>query len=294
VRPKSRLSRLEGIEAEVVEGDILDPRSLAHALSGCRAVVHLASPSAWRDIASPLLSEVVEGGPENLLSVARDHPDLRAVYVSSVAAVNGSDRPVVFHEESPFTLSDGSLAYAHAKRAAEALCRDAARSGVDVVIVNPAETYGPGDLDLLTAGALVDFATGSVVLVTEGGTSITHVDDVATGITGALDSGRTGERYILGGENLTVRALAELTLEILDRSSRIVPLPRAPLKAWARAAVAYGVPFPVEPRMIPYATRYWFTDSARARKELGYRPRPAREVLTPTLAWLRETGRLPA
>lgn len=294
VRPRSRTARLDGVEFEPVEGDICDPASLGPALEGCRAVVHLASPSAWNQIDSPELGAVVEGGTRNLLRAAQEHPGLRVLYVSSVAAVNGSDRPEVFDEASAFTLKDPTLGYAFAKRAAEELCRTASSGGLDVVVVNPAETYGPGDLDLLTAGSLVDFAAGPLVVVTDGGTSVAHVDDVAAGIVAALESGRSGERYILGGDNLTVPQLAALTLDLLGKRARIVSVPRSLLRWSGRVALRWGLGFPVEPRVIPYATRYWYVDSSKARRELGYRSRPAREVLAPTLDWLRTQGKIAA
>ena len=292
VRPGSRTERLDGVEFEAAPGDICDRGSLGPAVAGCRAVVHLASPSAWSDIDSPRLEAVVEDGTRNLLAAARDAGGPRVVYVSSLVAVDGTAEPVVLDEDSPFTLADPALRYVHAKRAAEAACAAAVAGGLDVVVVNPGETYGPGDLDMLTAGTLVDFAEGPVALVCAGGTSVVHVDDVAAGIAGALEAGKAGERYILGGDNVTVRQLAELTLELLGRPVRVVTIPRGLLRCLGRVALRFGLPIPLEPRVIPYATRYWFCDSAKARRELGYSARPAQEVLEPTLGWLREVGRL--
>lgn len=290
VRPGStNTARLQGLDWERVEGDITDAAAVARAVQGCRAVVHLASPTAWRDIDSPALESTVAAGTANVLDAAKD---LRVVYVSSVVAVDGSEAPQVFDEQSPFTLTDPALRYAHAKHGAEKLCREAAARGVDVVVVNPAETYGPGDTGLITAGSLKDFANSAPVMICTGGTSVVHVDDVAAGVVAALERGRAGERYILGGDNLTVRALAELTLELLGRKASILTVPNGLLRWIGRAALALNVPLPLEPRVIPYATRYWFVDSAKARRELGVSFRPAREVLAPTLAWLREAGHI--
>src|SRR5205085_8189286 len=105
--------------------------------------------------------------------------------------------------------------YSVMKRRAEALCAEFAQRGLHVVIVNPAEVYGPRDTSLITACNLVDFAKSSPVLVCHGGTGVVHVDDVAAGIVAALQVGRSGARYILTGDNLTIRALAELTLELV-------------------------------------------------------------------------------
>jgi dihydroflavonol-4-reductase len=143
---------------------------------------------------------------------------------------------------------------------------------------------------MITAGNLVDFARSSPVLVCRGGTSVVHVDDVAAGIVAALERGVPGRRYILGGDNLTVRQLAELTLQLLGRSAAILTLPNLLIRPVARAALAAGVPLPFNPRVIPYATRFWFVDAGRATRELGVGFRSAREALAPTLAWLQKEG----
>lgn len=293
VRPGStNTARLAGLDWERADGDITDAAAVARAAIGCRAIVHLASPTAWKDIDSPSLETTVRAGTRNVLDAARSAGQ-RVVFVSSVVAVNGADEPVVFDETSPFTLTDPSLRYAHAKHAAEEQCRAAARGGADVVIVNPAETYGPEDTGLITAGSLKDIALSTPVMICTGGTSIVHVDDVAAGVVAALERGRAGERYVLGGDNLTVRQLAELTLELLGRRATVVTVPNGFLRWLGRTALRLGVPLPLEPRVIPYATKYWFVDNAKARTELGCTFRPAREVLAPTLAWLRRAGHVP-
>jgi dihydroflavonol-4-reductase len=158
------------------------------------------------------------------------------------------------------------------------------------MIVNPGEVYGPNDVERITAGNLIDFAKSAPVLVCDGGTAIVHVEDVAAGIIAALDRGRAGERYVLAGESLSVRALAELTLEILGQKKRIVQAPNAIVRALAWLGRNLKLPLPFNPHVIPYATLYWFVSGAKAERELGVRFRPAREVLTPTVNWLRESG----
>jgi dihydroflavonol-4-reductase len=295
LRPSTDRARLEGLPIEARAGDVRDAAAVERAFAGCDAVVHLASLSAWNLIDSPLMEEVVQGGTRNVLGAVRaggagrNSAWPRVVFVSSAAAVSGSENPKVFDESTPFELERARLSYCVHKRAAERLCRE---SGLPVVIVNPGEVYGPGDTGLVTAGNLVDFANGRPVLVCAGGTSVAHVDDVAAGIKQALYRGRPGQRYLLGGDNLTVRQLAALTLSLLGRRRRILTLPRRPLRALARAALRLGLPLPFNPRVIPYATRYWYVDATKARRELGVAFRGAHEVLGPTLAWLRRTGRI--
>src|SRR6185295_12319954 len=95
---------------------------------------------------------------------------------------------------------------------------------------------------------------------------------------------------ILGGENVTIRQLASLCLELLNRKSKIVPLPRKLIRTVSRIALRLRIPLPYEPRVVPYATRYWFVDNSKAQRELGVRFRDARETLAPTIAWLEEAG----
>jgi dihydroflavonol-4-reductase len=199
----------------------------------------------------------------------------------------------VFDERTPFAVPAGSLAYAHAKHRAELIAAAAVAARTDVVIVNPAEVYGPGDTTLATAGNLIDFATSTPVLVCRGGTGVVHVDDVAAGIVAALERGRTGERYILSGENLTIRQLAELVVRLLGRRVSIIAIPNGPVRALSRLAIRWKLHVPYNPHVVPYATRFWFVDASKARRELGAVFRPAAETIRSTLEWLIESGRLP-
>jgi dihydroflavonol-4-reductase len=292
VRPTSDCSRLAGLAWERAAGDVCQAASVRRAMAGCDAVIHLACISSWDQIDSPRMHEVTETGTRNVLDAAAENGGLRTVFVSSMVAVNGSTSPLPFDENARWDLAGQRLVYADAKRAAEALCRQAARSGLPVVVVNPAEVHGPNDTALVTAGNLVDFWKSRPVFVCAGGTSVVHVEDVADGIVRALERGASGERYILGGENLTLRELAGLTLDILGERRRIVTLPRWLIRSVARAGLCCRLPLPFNPRIIPYATRYWFADAGKARRELGATFRPARETLTSTLAWLKAAGHI--
>jgi dihydroflavonol-4-reductase len=295
LRATSKTDRLAGLAYERVEGDVRDADAVREALAGCDAVIHLASLSNWSDMDSPLMSEVVVGGTRNLLEAARAmEPRPRVVFVSSAMAVNGSDRPSTFDESAPWSVPDAKLSYCRAKRAAEAVCLEAHGEGVPVVIVNPGEVYGPNDNELITAGNLVDWAKSKPVLVCAGGTAVAHVDDVALAIVRALEKGRSGERYILGGDNLSVRQLAELCLDLLGQKKSIVQIPNTLLRGITRVATALRVPLPYNPHVVPYATKYWFMDSSKARRELGVEFRSARDTLAPTLEWLKESGRIQA
>jgi len=262
-------------------------------LAGCDGAIHLAGLSAWDQIDSPEMKRVTEEGTRNLLEAALAQAVGKVVFVSSAAAINGSDRPKTFDEHSTFELSHSRLSYARHKHEAEKICGEYVVRGLPVVIVNPTEVYGPNDTALITAGNLVDFAKSSPVLICSGGTSVAYVEDVALGIVRALERGAAGERYILGGENLHIRELAALTLELLGKKAPIVTLPNFVIRPLARLALLLKLPVPFNPRVIPYATRYWFMDNRKAVSELGVTFRTARECLRPTIQWLQEQGLIP-
>jgi dihydroflavonol-4-reductase len=294
LRASSDTSRIDGLRWDRAAGDVCDPASVRDAMRGCDATIHLAAPGGWDHDDQAAVLDVIEGGTRNVLSAAESHTGHRVLFVSSTAAIACSSAPVIFDENSKFDIPDESLTYAHAKHRAEIEAAAAFRRGVDVVTVNPGEVYGPGDTALGTAGNLIDFAKSTPVLVCDGGTSVVHVDDVASGILAAVAGGRAGERYILGGENVTIRALAELVIELTGRRTGVVRVPNGPVRVVARAAARLRIPVPFNPHVVPYATRYWFTSSDKARRELGVSFRGARETIADTLAWLVATGRLGA
>ncbi len=294
LRSNSRTDRIDRLPFDRALGDVRDAESVRVAMAGCDCTVHLAAPSSWEDDASPSVGHIIEGGTRNVLDAASALPDHRVVFVSSTAAINASDTPQIFDERTDFAITDGSLYYAHAKHRAELAAGDAFSCGVPVIVVNPAEVYGPGDTSLVTAGNLIDFAKSNPVLVCRGGTGIVHVEDVAAGIVAALERGRPGERYILGGENVTIRQLAELCVELLGRRAKIVTIPNGLVRAVSHVGMRLRLPLPYNPYVVPYATRYWFVDSTKAERELGVTFRRARDTIQSTLAWLSETGLLPS
>ena len=260
-------------------------------MAGCDGVIHLASVSNWDDIHSPLMSEVLINGSQKVLKAAQRAGNLRMVYVSSAAAINGTTEPQLQDEKSAFTLTNRKeYAYAFAKHEVEQHCQQAVAAGLPVVIVNPTEVYGPHDRDLITAGNLLDFAKSNPVLVPHGGTSVVHVDDVAAGIIAALQKGRVGERYILGGDNLMLKELATLTLELLGQHKKIITLPNRLISGLAKVGSTLHLPLPFNPAVIPYAVRYWLMDNSKAQLELGVTFRSAHKTLIPTLRWLQEDG----
>ena len=292
LREASRTHRIDAVPFERAPGDVRDAASLRAGVAGCDAVIHLASISSWDQIRSPAMREVVLEGTANVLDAARDAGKLRTVFVSSAAAVNGSVEPKIHDERSPFEVDGKTLIYAGLKHEAEKLCADAAAFGLPVVTVNPCEVYGPEDDDLITASYLVEAIRDWPVIAVTGGTAVAHVDDVAAGICAALEQGRPGERYILAGENLTVRAILELALEAAGARKTVLQVPNALAKAAIGALDALRLPTPVKPDLLAYGCLHWWMDASKARAELGWDPRPAKQTIAETVAWLRAAGRI--
>jgi dihydroflavonol-4-reductase len=293
VRPRAKTDRIAGLDVEKVLGDVRDIEAVRQAVADQSAVIHLASPSSWDVIDSPETCEIVSRGTDNVLTSARLAGACRVVFTSSIVAVGCTDGHSVVDESTPYTLGAVKrLRHSHQKHQMEELCRRAVADGLDVVIVNPAEVYGPNDTGLVTAGNLVDFAKSSPIFVPRGGTSVVHVDDVAAGIVAAMERGQRGQRYILGGENLTLQQLAQLLVSVAGLRTRVITIPNLAFITATRAATLLRLPLPYNPDVVPYATRYWFVDNSKARRELGIAFRPARETLDSTVAWLKQTGRI--
>jgi len=293
VRRTSRLDRIAHLGCDLVVGDLLDFSSLQAAVKGCNVVIHLAGIAKWNLIHSPLMFDVVAGGTLNVLKAAVGSGIERMVYVSSTAALAGTPTPAQQNEDSPSPLRLERYPYARAKHRAEEFCREYS-DRISVTIVNPGEVYGPNDIELVTAGNLIDFARSNPVAVCNGGTSVVYVDDVAGGIIAALEKGRNRERYILAGENITIRHLAELTNELLSLKKNFITLPTLAIRATSWVGRKLHVPLPFNPEVIPYATLYWFTDNRKAVRELDVRFRDAESTLQPTLEWCMHTGRISA
>lgn len=293
VRSTTNLRRLQGLDIQTFVGDITQIQTLHEGMRGCAGVIHLAGLSNWKDITSPAMPDVVINGSLNVFEAAKESGNIKIVYVSSATAIDGKDQPVILNETASMTMPRNKhFAYAHAKKEVEIHAISRVKEGQHITIVSPAEVYGPFDFDRITCGNLIDFATTKTVLVPGGGTSIVHVEDVASGIVAAFEKGRNGERYILGSDNVNVHELASLTLEILGMRKPIQRMPNYLLLKMAWLSKVSGINFGFEPEVIPYAVKYFFFDNSKARTELGVTFRGKREILDDTLRWVREEGML--
>lgn len=295
LRPKSDTSRVKEQRWTRADGDLLDLGSLERGMKGHDAVIHLACISSWAQMGSGELERVILEGTKNVLEAAKRNGIKRVVFVSSAAAVAASDGPTVFDEASAFNLEHSGLRYAVAKKKAEDEAIAFARAAnLELVIVNPAEVYGPEDDQFVTAGNLRDVLTSWAALGCDGGTSVVHVEDVAHGILLALEKGRACERYILGGDNLSIAELIRHTLSAAGQNKPVLILPTWLIKGLIKTLAALRLPTPLDPQVVEYATRYWFMSSDKAKKELGYTARPGNVAIASAVKWLAEKGHVPS
>ena len=296
VRASSPRTNLAGLDAEIVTGDLRDRASLDAALAGCAGLVHVAADyRLWARDPEEIVRNNA-GGTANVMQAALAAGVARIVYTSSVATL-GLDR-VPADETDPLTPERAIGAYKRSKvvaeRLVEAMVRDA---GLPAVIVNPSTPIGPGDVRPTPTGRIVvEAATGRMPAFVDTGLNIVHVDDIANGHLLAYRQGRIGERYILGGEDMSLRAMLAEIARLSGRRAPTLALPIAPLfpLAWGAEAVARLTgrePFVTADSLRMAGHRMFFT-SAKAEAELGYAARPATAALADALTWFRAQGML--
>jgi dihydroflavonol-4-reductase len=296
-RPNSDRRNLADLSVEITEGSMEDPPSLARAVAGCRFVYHVAADyRIWVPDPAPMFRANVVG-TRDLLIAALEAGAERVVYTSSVATlglVSGGSA----NEKTPSRAEDMIGPYKRSKFEAEEVARElAVARGLPVVIVNPSTPVGPGDIKPTPTGRLIlEAARGQMPAFVDTGLNIVHVDDVAAGHLAAAEKGRIGERYILGGENLS---LAEILAEVSQMVGRRAPRIRVPhsvllpvaLGAELTARITGREPFVTRDGVRMSRKKMYFT-SDKASRELGYAPRPARQAIADAVAWFRTNGYL--
>ena len=296
VRSTSSRTNLADLRVEIVEGDLRDAASLVRAMTGIRFVFHVAADyRLWARNPQDIVRTNVEGTRNLMTAVLRAGVE-RIVYTSSVATLK--TRPDGKASDETFRLEAQSAvgAYKYSKVVAERLVETmVAEQKLAAIIVNPSTPIGPGDVRPTPTGRIiVEAAAGHMPAYVDTGLNLVHVDDVAAGHLAALQSGRIGERYILGGQDVL---LGDMLREIARQIGRVPPRLRLP--RWLIFPIAYGAeavarftgrePFVTTTGLRLAKDRMFFT-SAKAERELGYRARPYSEAIADAIAWFRQHG----
>ncbi len=293
VRQNSNRRNLQGLEIETVAGDLNDRSSLDDAVAGCEALFHVAADYRLGASRPEELYRTNVEGTRNVLNASRSAGVGRVVYTSSVATIGIPADGSPGREETPVALADMIGHYKRSKFLAEQVARDAARAGASVVIVNPSTPIGPGDVKPTPTGQMVlDAAAGRMPAYLDTGLNVVHVDDVAAGHLLAFHRGRDGERYILGGDDMTLREILVEIARIAGRSPPRIRLPNAAVLPLAYAAEAIarltGRTTRVTVEAVRMARKRMFFSSDKAVRELGYRWRARTKAFEDAVLWLRE------
>jgi dihydroflavonol-4-reductase len=299
-RKTSNLAAIDGLSAEVVVGDLRQPESLRSAIRGCDALVHVAADyRLWVRDPQEMYAANVDGTRE-LLRIAREEGVSKVVYTSSVATMGFKADGTIVNEETPVALSDMIGHYKRSKFLGEREAIQAAKAGQPVMILNPTTPIGPGDAKPTPTGRIiVDFLNKKFPAYVDTGLNLVDVTEVARMHVVALERGTSGERYILGGENLTLK-------QILDRMSAITGLPSPKMKVPHAVAMAFaffdetltGKIRGKEPRATVEAVRMgkkmMFASSKKAERDLGFQVLPVYPALRAAIDWFIAHGYAPA
>ncbi len=298
VRADGDRRNIADLPVQPVEGDLRDDASLQRALRGCRALYHVAADyRLW----VPRPDEIYEtnvAGTTRLLRAAAAEGVTRIVYTSSVAVLGTLPGGEPADEETPVRLADMIGHYKRSKfLAEEAVRRLVHDEGLPVVIVNPSTPIGPHDVKPTPTGRLiVEAAAGRMPAFVDTGLNVVHVDDVAAGHVRAFERGVVGERYVLGGENLSLRQILAEIARLCGRRPPRLRLPHGLVLPIAFAAEAVSRVTGREPFVtvdgLRMARKKMFFSSAKAEAALGYRARPAETALADAVAWFRQAGYL--
>ncbi|MCA1958550.1 MAG: NAD-dependent epimerase/dehydratase family protein [Nitrospira sp.] len=294
-RPHADLSNLKGLTVEHVLGDLRDPPSLRTALKGCRHLYHVAAHYAlWAQDPS-IFYEVNVTGTVNLLEAARDVGTERIVYCSTIGAIGLPPDGGLGTEETPVSLSQMAGHYKRSKYLAEQEVLCLAKEGLPVVIVNPSAPVGEGDVKPTPTGQIiVDFMKGRMPAYIETGMNIVDVDDVAEGHLLAMQKGRIGERYILGGKNLLLREVFDILSAVTGikapwlKLPRLAVLPLAYVNHWIADVTGIPPRIPLEGvKMAKYKMHY---DCSKAIRELGIPQTPPDVAIEKAVRWFKAHG----
>jgi dihydroflavonol-4-reductase len=298
VRPTSPRSNLAGLRLEIAEGDLRDAGSLTRAMKDVQYLFHVAADyRLWARNPQDIITTNVEG-TRALMTAAQRSGVERIVYTSSVATLKARPNGAPSDETFPLAAADAVGAYKYSKVVAERVVKAMiAEQKLPAIIVNPSTPIGPGDVRPTPTGRIIiEAAAGRMPVYVDTGLNLVHVDDVAAGHLAALQKGRIGERYILGGQDVL---LGDMLGEIARQVGRLPPKLRVPRQlifpiAYGAEAIAHFTgrePFVTVTGLKLAKDRMFFT-SAKAERELGYRARPYGEAVAEAIAWFRQNGYL--
>ncbi|ACL04658.1 NAD-dependent epimerase/dehydratase [Desulfatibacillum aliphaticivorans] len=298
ILPGEPTDNLEGLKIGRTEGDILNPKDVARAMRGVDVVFHLAAIySTWMLDWSKIYEVNLQGSRNVLWAAMKSKNVKRVVYTSSIAALGTSQGGGLANEETPFDQYAINAHYVLTKYLSQQEALGFAQNGLDLVVVNPAFPFGPGDIAPTPTGEMIKgVLQGKVRFRFDGGINIADVRDVAKGHVLAAQKGKAGQKYILGNKNISMADFIRLVRDAAGMPD--VPLPKIPISALKAASYLFKTWADhfshTHPLMTPsdaeMASRYLYYDVSKARDQLGLECRPIAESIRDSIQWFRERG----
>ncbi len=291
VRKNSDLSELKNLKIKYAYGDVTDLSSLQESFKNQNHVYHLAGVVAYKAKDRPLMDQVNIEGTKNVVAVCEEQNIEQLLHLSSVVAIGANFKPEVLNENSKYEIADLNLGYFETKRIAEEyVVLKAKQNKIRAVCVNPGTIYGEADAKKSSRKSQVNVAKGKLPFYTGGGVNVVPVEDVLFGIINATKFGKNGERYILGGDNLTIKNLFEIIADCAGVKRPFVKIPDFALHALGTMGDTFNLGFSKENAYT--ATMFHWFDSTKAKTEIKYRQTSSTAAIESSVRWMKNNGLL--
>jgi dihydroflavonol-4-reductase len=291
VRKNSDLSELEGLKINYAYGDVTDLKSLQDAFKNQNHVYHLAGVVAYKASERQKMNSVNIDGTQNVVTACETQNADQLLHLSSVVAIGASFNPVVLNEDSKYEIGNLNLGYFETKHQAEKIVIAAAQAKkIHAVCVNPGTIYGSADAKKSSRKMQVKVARGKLPFYTGGGVNVVPVSDVINGIVNATKLGQSGERYILGGDNFTIKNLFEIIADCAGVSKPKFKIPTFVLHALGFVGDHFGVGISQENAYT--ASMYHWFDSTKAKNNLQFTPTSSTAAIEESVRWMKNNGYL--
>lgn len=293
--PSSRSTTLDGLNVEKITGDILDRDCMADTAKGCDVVFHCAASTATWPPRAPNITRINVDGTENVMQAAINAGARRLIHVSSASAIGFGTRRKPGTEKTPYKYKRYRMAYMDSKlEGQKRVARRARRGDIDAVIVNPTFMFGPYDSGPSSGQMITRMSSMNIPFYPPGGKNVVHVRDVAEAMCNAVESGRTGECYILGNRNLSLKQLFELFERTIGIKAPRLPVP-GPVLLGAGVAGSIvseitGRPVDITLGIAKGACTGAYYNPAKARRELGLKQTPVETAVEDAYRWLKDNG----
>ncbi len=292
VRPGGNRANLEGADIDVFEGDLTDRSAVQQALEDITKVIHVAGYVSPRPSKRQALMESNLTGTTILFDAAQEAGVERIVHLGSVTGLGSSQKPETWQEGTPYNLARSGAGYFQSKHAAEQAVEERVKAGLPVVGLYPTYCLGPNDVYLSSSRFVTEFLKGNIPFVTEGGMGFVDVRDVAEAMVAGLDKGEIGQKYFLGGHNLTFRQFFEVLSKVSGKPVPKMVMPHWLLRVFCMMGETLNDGAIFSRSFYGLMTLYWWYDNGKAERDLGWTFRPLEETLRDSISWLKKEGHL--